>query len=226
AVEIAASDLLELGRAPEALAYLDEASEIKAKSGIPPRTSRFNFNTGVRIRLALAQGQVESARSMLGELFVDPKETRGLSFTAMDQALLTADVDLADGHTDAAAEIAAQVRQKIEKSGLQAYFEFYTMRADLIEGEAALQDNRPQAALPLLQSSLKMREKLLDPSSPKIAEAQIALARCHLAMGDLKQAQTLATSATAIHSLHKELGEQYREPLRQLQAQLKSHAGS
>ena len=225
-LDAAASAMVDLGRSTEAQAYLDEANAIRSNGGVAARTRASNLNTSTRIRLALAEGHGESAQSLLEEFFVDPDETFGMSATAIERWLLEAEIDLSSHRGDMATELSRRVRDKLEKTGMQAYLGFYAMRADLIEGEAALQDHRPQAALPLLQSSLSIRDKLLDPSSPKIAEAQIALARCHLAMGEFKQAQALATSATAIHSLHKELGEQYRQPLRELQTQLTAHAAN
>ncbi|MEO7755369.1 MAG: tetratricopeptide repeat protein, partial [Dokdonella sp.] len=225
-LDAAASAMTDMGHFVEAQGYLDEASAIRSKGGVAARTQAYNLNTSTRIRVALAEGLDETATSLLDELFADPDETFGMSATAIERWLLEAEVDLSAHRGDLATELSQRVRNKLAKNDMDAYLGFYAMRADLIEGEAALQDNHPQAALPLLQSSLRIREKLLDPSSPKIAEAQIALARCHLAMGELKQAQTLATSATAIHSLHKELGEQYRQPLRELQAQLSARTGT
>jgi tetratricopeptide (TPR) repeat protein len=225
-LDSAATAFLDMGRSAEALAALDEASAIRTKGGLAARTMAFNANTGTRIRLALAQAQTETARSLLGELSIDPDETFGISTTAIEAWLLEAEIDLHDGRNAQAIELAQRVRSKMSRSGLEAYFGFHEMRADLIEGEAALQDKRPDLAMPLLQSSLAMRTKMLDPSSPRIAEAQIALAQAHLAQGQLKQAQALATSAAAIDALHKELGEQYRQPLRQLQARLSSASGS
>ncbi|MEO7326748.1 MAG: serine/threonine-protein kinase [Dokdonella sp.] len=219
-LDAAASAMVDLGRWTQAQAYLDEANAIRSNGGVAARTQATNLNTNTRIRLALAEGHGETAQSLLDELFVDPDETFGMSATAIERWLLEAEIDLSAHRGDAATILSRRVRDKFATSGLDGYLDFHAMRVDLIEGEAALQNNRPQAALPLLQTSLKTREKLLDPSSPKIAEAQIALARCHLAMGERKQAQALATAATAIQALHKELGEQYRQPLRELQAQL------
>jgi tetratricopeptide (TPR) repeat protein len=220
ALEVAASNLVESGRTDKALAYLDEASAIEMKSGIAPHTSRANFNTNVRIRVALAETHAETARSLLSELFVDPDESLGISFTAIEMWLLTAEIDLASGSGVSAAALVQRVRSKIEKSGLGASLPFYALRADLVEGKAALQQHAPTVALPLLQRTLAMREQLLAPSSLRIAEAQIALAECQLALGREPEARSLADRATAIHAQHPQIGEQYRAPLRQLQDHL------
>ncbi len=219
-LENEASALVDLGHLAEALVGLDAATSIKVNGGLPLHAAPYNFNTGTRIRLALANGHLDTAQTLLNELSVDPDESMGISFTGIQQLLFTAEVDLAAGRARSATEVAKRVRGKIETSGLSQYLSFYTMRADLIEGSAALLDNHPTAARPLLQRTLAVREKLLAPASPRIAEAQIALAECYLALGDVKQAQSLAVAATAIHTMHRELGEHYRRPLRQLQAKL------
>lgn len=219
-IEIMASALVEQGHNVDALKYLDEATSIKTTGGIAPRTARNNFNTGTRIRLALAEGHPETARSLLNELFVDADETLGISFTLIDHSLFEADIELAEGRSLDAAELARRVRGKLESSGLVAHLPFYAMRADLVEGEAALQDQRPAVALPLLQRTLAQREKILAASSARIAEAKVALAECHLALGNVDEARALAAQATAIHALHAALGEQYLRPLRELQLRL------
>ncbi len=219
-LEYAASALLAVGRLDESRANLDEASAIRLKSGIEPRTLPFNFNTGMRIRLALATGQPELARALLGELFVDTEEGTSISLTSNEQSLFAAQIEQAAGRDSAATQLTQRVRSAIAKSGLGAYLQWHAMRADLIEGKATLHAGNPAAALPLLQRALATRKALLATSSPDIADAQVALADCYVALGQVKQAQALATDALAIHAEHKELGEQYRAPLRELQRRL------
>ncbi|MDZ4813200.1 MAG: serine/threonine-protein kinase [Pseudomonadota bacterium] len=219
-LERAAYPLSEMGRYGAAHAYLDEASALRIQARVAPRTSPYNTNTRARIRLALFEGNTQTAQSLLDELFVDADESLGISLTLVERWLLTAEVDLASGRNIPARELAQRARAKIQSSGQGAYHAFYTIRADLVEGAATLQVARPAAALPLLQRTLAVREKLLATASPRIAEAQILLAECHLALGDVTSARSLANAAAAIHALHNELGEHYRRPLRQLQAKL------
>jgi len=225
ALETNAAGAIELGRYDDAMALLDEASRIKAANGVKSRTTRTNYNVLVRVRLALAQGHLETARSLLDELFVDPAETSAVSFTALDRDLAHADVELAAGNPAAAQALAAAARERIERSGQAAYLGMYTLRSDFTEGLALLEAGKPAMAAPLLQRALAAREKMLAPASAKIAEADIALARCDLAMGDIGRAQSLAAAASAIHAAHKDLGEHYRAPLRDLQAALAQHRG-
>jgi len=67
--------------------------------------------------------------------------------------------------------------------------------------DAHQQKGQPALAAPLLKRALEPRERLLEPASPKIAEAQVALAT-----GDVAQARTLAASAAAIHARHEQRG--------------------
>lgn len=112
------------------------------------------------------------------------------------------------------------VRAEVGRRGQASYLNSYLASADLLEGKAKLMRHDAEGALPLLRRALATREELLTPSSPRLAEAQIALARCHLDLGQTEPAQSLATAAAAIHAQQRELGEQYRTPLRQLQARL------
>ncbi|MEO8010364.1 MAG: protein kinase [Dokdonella sp.] len=177
-IELMASDLVEQGLNADALIYLDEATSIKMSGGIAPRSARYNFNTGTSIRLALAEGHTETARSLVNELFVDADETLGISFAMINQWLFEAEIELAQGRSMDAAELARRVRDKLESSGLVAHLPFYAMRADMIEGEAALPEKRPAVALPLLQRTLAQREKILAASSARIAEAKVASGEC------------------------------------------------
>lgn len=219
-LEDAALALVEMGRSPEAVRYLDEAAEIKLSSGLIRKAAPFNYSTALRIRMALVGGDVESARSLVGELFVDPDESLGISFTAIEQWLLLAESELAAGNDEAAVELTRRVREKITGSGLAAFLPFYQSRADLFEGEALLHQKQPATALPLLQRALITRQIVLDAKSPGISEVQIALANGYLDLGDARRARVLAEEARAIQASHTQLGTQYREPLRQLDERL------
>lgn len=219
-LEDAALALIDMGRSTEAVRNLDEAAEIKLGSGLVRNAAPFNFSTALRIRMALVGGDVESARSLVGELFVDPDESRGISFAAIEQWLLLAEAELTAGNDEAAAELTRRVRERITDSGLAKYLPFYQSRADLFEGEALLHQKRCTTALPLLQRALITRQAVVDANSPGISEIQIALADCYLDLGDTSRATVFADEARVIQLSHTQLGEQYRQPLRQLEERL------
>jgi tetratricopeptide (TPR) repeat protein len=225
-LELAASALVDMGRVEQAMTYLDEATALKLKGGLEPRSARFNANTGARIRLALATDQVELARVLLDDLFVDVDRTNGISFTATEKMLTTAEVDLAAGLPGQSTVVAREVRADLEASGLIEYLDFPAARADFIEGLAALRNNHPDLALPLLLRALDTRKGLMAASSPRIAEVQIALAACRLALGQREAAESMALAAETIHALHEELGQQFRKPLADLRTRLSTPTGS
>ena len=93
------------------------------------------------------------------------------------------------------------------------------MRASLLEGKAKRLGGRTGDVLPLLARAVELSAELFDhEQSPKLADAQIALAECLLDLGQRDQAKALLAQANAIHASHKELGEHYRKPMRDLQA--------
>ena len=219
ALEVEAAADIELGRRDAALAALDEASAIRTRGGTA-HGARSNFNTGIRIRLALDGGDVETARSLLRELASDPAMVGGVSIAAMEADQFAAEIDLAGGDFAAARARSGRLRAAIDRGDLAAYFVFQAMRIAFIEGSAALGEGQPEQALPMLENSLAARERLLAPTSPKIAEAQVALARCEWALGHRERARSLADAAAAIHAAHAELGAAYRAPLAALLAQI------
>ncbi|MEO6365676.1 MAG: tetratricopeptide repeat protein, partial [Luteimonas sp.] len=152
--------------------------------------------------------------------FVDNEEKTSISLTSIEQTLFAAQIEQAAGRDRAAIQMTQRVRNAIDTSELGAYLKLHAMRADLIEGNSTLHAGNPAAALPLLQRALATRRALLATSSPEIADAQVALADCYLALGQRAAAQGLANEALAIHAAHAQLGEQYRGPLRDLQRRL------
>jgi len=65
-----------------------------------------------------------------------------------------------------------------------------------------------------------LRAGFLDPISPALAEAYVALANCDAELGDFDRAKALAAQAGAILAAHKRLGGQYVAPLRDLTKKL------
>jgi cytochrome c len=63
---------------------------------------------------------------------------------------------------------------------------------------------------------------LLDPGSPALADAEIALSNCHLDLGDGKTAIDLLARAKAIHNKHPILGLHYRKPLIALEHRIRN----
>jgi len=219
-LELQAIALFELGRFGQARASLDEAAQIREQAKQARDTPPFNLNIRLRAQLELAQGDAEGARKRLAAIVVDDKASNGISFERFEMELLSAEIDLAAHELDAARESVALVRQQAEHSGLSPFLVPYLARADLTEGLAAIETQRARDALPLLQRALTRRKTIFLPASPKIAEAEIALAGAYLDIGDAAKARALAADAIAIQARHKELAEPYRLRLRLLQTRL------
>jgi TolA-binding protein len=92
--------------------------------------------------------------------------------------------------------------------------------ASLWLGEAQCRTGQLPAATVNLERAVQLRETIDDQNSPWISQAQIALADCLLASGNRQQSRVLAAKAAAIQRTHKELGDQFRRPLKELQARL------
>jgi hypothetical protein len=88
--------------------------------------------------------------------------------------------------------------------------------AALAQGRADLLLSHPSNALPQLQRAVDLRESFLDPASPSLADAQVALASCHLDLGHPRQAKSLLIQARKALASHRELGRQYTLPLHEL----------
>jgi eukaryotic-like serine/threonine-protein kinase len=224
-LEAAAAGEIELGRYADAASKLDEAKAIREKAGQSAPSQQLDGNIASRIRLALALNETDRARELLHKLSPLATTAAPLDMPEIRNSLLTAEVEAAGGRLNDAIDLSASIRHKIRSSAVAAYYQPLVSLADFIEGQARLRNGDARAALPLLQSALAERRQNLDPSSPKIAEAEIALGECYRALGDGAEASHLATAAALIENSHGELGRQYRDPLRRLQAGINRRSG-
>ena len=219
-----ARDLIELGRYEEAGKTIEEVAAIFEANGRKPGTPRYNSVTFLRVQLAQAQGRMDAARKLLGELVFnnDPKSDSSLRIakwlTEADIAMETA------GDASEMETLLANARAEIERSGLVKGRELYLSSADLIEGESRLKRHDAATALPLLQRALAARETLFVAPYPRLAEAQTLLATCYLELGRTNEALELAATAAAIDAHYPQLSDHYRRPLRELQARLQAPA--
>jgi tetratricopeptide (TPR) repeat protein/tRNA A-37 threonylcarbamoyl transferase component Bud32 len=219
-LELAASARIEIGDFAQAARDLDEGRAIREKVGQTVPSKPFDGDIVPRIRLALAQGDANHAAELLPQLSTTNVSTDKYDLQQISDALLTAQVHLAANRLVEAAALADIVRQRIKASALAPYGQSFVATADFIEAEAQFRRGDARAAIPLLQSALLARRQALDPTSPNIAEVQIALAQSLLAAGDIAMSRALALEAAAIEAAHKDLGPQYRKPLQELQVSL------
>lgn len=214
----------ELGHFRQAKALLDESFAVHAIVGDTPSSGRLDDALLTRVRLLIAMGQVNDAESAIRSIPAESAAGGNLSLQWLDVALARGAVKLASGQYDEAVKQAHDVRTRVEANSLRAYLKRFEAPALLEEGKGLLLAGRASEALPLLQRTVQLGSEIYDPqSSPAQADAQIALAKCLLALGRRDQAPDLLVHAKAIHSRHKDLGEQFRKPLNDLQFLLVSY---
>jgi serine/threonine-protein kinase len=92
-------------------------------------------------------------------------------------------------------------------------------------GRALTASGRAAEGLPHLERALVLRQTQYA-FSPRLAEAQIALAECKLSLGDVAGSRALLAKARTIHAANRELSPQFRHPLAELTAHLAAVASN
>jgi eukaryotic-like serine/threonine-protein kinase len=217
-----AVDQIDLGRYDDARRSLDEAARIYEANGRKRGTSAFNSLASARVRLAEAEGDIDDARALLEEM-IPAAPTKSPSPLQISKWLLEAEfaMETANFPSDVETPLAS-ARAGIESSGPALNRNLYLSSADLIEGESQLKRLHANAATPLLERALAMREKILIAPNPRLAEAQSELAIAYVESGKVTQARTLAEQAAAIEAHYPQLAERYRRPLNELHERLRA----
>jgi len=215
-LEIAADRFADLGRQAEAAAALDEARALRKRvDGSPDGGSAMRS-----IRAALDRGDTHGARTLLAGYASRVDAPREIEVSAFRRDLLEAEIELQDGNTSRSAELAGAVNARLRASELARYLRPLLADGERIEGLARVRGGDAAAAQPLLERALAARVDLYLPKSPKIAEAELALAECDLAQGRRDAAAQRVGRAVAIHAQHSALSPRYTAPLERLRAQL------
>jgi serine/threonine protein kinase len=215
-----AETLIKLGRTAEAGRLLADAQKMLPTEGI----ARSKFERVIQItrfRMLLAEQRNEEASTLAAKMSFDKVDLGVRIEDGMTSRHLQAQLALALGNARAAQELAQQSLSIIQASGSRTYLAAADQRLRAVSGKALLAMNQAASAEPMLRQAIELGEKAYDPArSPELADAQIALAQALLDMKRPVEARALAAKAHGIHATHKELGEQYREPLRALEARL------
>jgi serine/threonine-protein kinase len=206
---------IEEGRYVEAESLFNEAAETLHELN-REHTPLYNRNLLLRAHLLNVTGRNVEALKTLGDYKVFSAPGR-VSRSALEELIARSEISLSAGDFSSGRELAAQARAEITSSPNRPYLALWEARAALAEGRAELSLKEARAALPLLQRSAAIRNELLDPNSPALADAYIALGECRLGLGERKAGSALLARAEAIHASHPRLGEQYRRPLKHLE---------
>jgi serine/threonine-protein kinase len=220
-LEWTATSEIELGHYRQAATLLDQAAAIYSNRGSTPSSGQLNDLLIARARYLTATGKPAEALAALGDFHDTPERSAPLATSWLDVSIARANAAVAQGQPQAAIDQAREVRLRIDGSGVAPYFGRWEAPAALAEGRGLLMTNRAAEALPLLQRAAQLASELYDPQrSPALADSQIALGLCLLRLGRRDEARVWLSHAQAIHATHRELGEQYRRPLRDLQTRL------
>src|SRR5947209_626280 len=214
---VQASILLDMGRYSEAQRVLDEADEIAKKVNYP--TSYLAADE--RARLLIATVRAQEADSALDTFHPSSPVPGALEMDSFRLHVSRAEHALARGDNELAARLAQGVRQELSATNARDYLKWLEARAAFVEGRALLNSGRARDALPLLQRAVELRKASVDAVSPVLAQAQIGLADCYLALGDRSKARDFADSAKNALGSHHELGRQYLVPLQDLENRLR-----
>ncbi len=200
----------ERGRTDAARTALDEADAIYTKVGVAEHAAPRNANVAARIHAELADGHADNARGLLARYFVEDAPASGLSLTAIESGLLTADVDLAAGRHDEARAGARKVRESIANSAIAGYLGLALAHAQFIEGTASFRAGDATAAIDALTSAKEIRSDLLLAASPKLAETLAVRAQVLASLGRVDEAAADAAAAREIGNRNAELAKPYR----------------
>jgi serine/threonine-protein kinase len=201
------------GRLAEAHRALDEALAIRNAVGASAQNPLLiNPYLLARARLALAEGEAQTAIDGVGKLH----KSKGSSSPPLDvddveARLALAEADILQSRFTEAQEQARAALLAVQGSPLRAYFQPLEATASLVLGVVLRRAGDARAARPQLESALQLREASEDRTSPRVAQAQAALAECMLDLGDREAARRLLHQARAILSAHPDLGSQFRQ---------------
>ncbi len=211
--------LRELGHVVEARAALELISTL-VQRGQQLNDAELEARDLLAARLLLAEakaGQAQAAFALARRrLQAEPR-----SFAEWTRFIQGGELALDAGEPEAALAVAERVLGKIANDPDSKALELRQALALRLAGKASLALGNAEAAEPRLRQAVALAERHFDRArSPELADAQIALAYALLGLKRAVEARALAAKAQAIHATHKELGEQYRQPLRALEARL------
>jgi tetratricopeptide (TPR) repeat protein len=219
-LEAIAPGEIDLGHYRQAQALLDEAFTIRAVSG-QGYSRQLDDALMAKAKLLLATGNAEEAMSALQQIPEKADFSGKITYSWLNVSLARAEVNVVRERPEAAIDQAALVQKRIIESGLASYFKRWEAHAALLQGQGLLLNRQATDALPLLERAVQLGAEVLDPKhSLQLADSEIALASCLLDLSHRDEARPLLAQAKAIHSSYRDLGEQFKTPLRQLEARM------
>ena len=213
---VAADIFVDLGKAAEASAALEEARALQQR--IEGGTDDLHVLRSTRA--ALDRGDAKQARRLLAAHAGNDGTARANAVSSFRRAVLEAEIELQDGDAGASARLATAAGERMRASDQARDLRPLISDGDRVEGLARLRSGDAATARPLLERALATRIELYLPASPKIAEVELALAECDLAQGRSGEAAQRVERAAAIEAQHASLSLRYTAPLERVRRRL------
>ncbi len=177
----------------------------------------------VEMELRLDQGDEQRAEELCQRLLADwPAPTGQLPSAYVYGTLGLTRVRLLQRRPDEAAALARSLLDRIVKAPQADSLLQQEAAARLWLGAALLQGHEDAEALLHLRRAVALHEQMDDPTSPWLAQARTALAQCQLDRDQRADAMRLLDQASKALAQQRQLGPQFRDPLRRLQAQART----
>lgn len=220
-LERRADGLLQLGRYAQVERVINEAEDIRRPTG-QEGAAQLNTIALLRSRLMIFRGDTAGARQALRAFSAKPPTQGGaVSREYLDLLVALGEINLAESHADEALSVGKKALALIENSPMRRFETLWEARCSLIVGRAYLLQHRAAEAIPFLTRGAQLSAQLFDTAaSPELAAAYISLGSAMLEVRERFRAQHLAAQAGAILHTHTEIGTQFSDPLRQLEARL------
>ncbi|MEO5881601.1 MAG: serine/threonine-protein kinase [Caldimonas sp.] len=210
--------LIDLGR-------FDEAGTRLVKAEASRREAKMNNRRVVQelayaqIALALAQGDAKVAETVWRRLLLEMPPTRGMTSAVEAEILLSRDA------AEAAGSLASRALEEMRSAPTEQGAPFTLFRLEVVLAKSLLSRSLPGEALEPLNRALTLNAAIADSAvSSDRLEVLVTLARVQAKLGHLEEARVAVSEATAIRKRHAQLGPQYTDSLRRLNAELQQQA--
>ncbi|HWC98772.1 MAG TPA: protein kinase [Candidatus Sulfopaludibacter sp.] len=214
-IEDEALVLVDLGRSTQARQLLEEAAAIRTKVG-----KKIDANYLVpRIKLALASADPADAAAVVERNYGAVPESGPLTLDLLNHLEARAEIALLQGDGAAAVALARRLSGIIAASPLGENLKVHQFRA-LREQGRGLVLMHDAAAIPLLEAALKSEVAIVDAACPDLAISEAVLGAAYSDAGNRGAAQAMLTKAQAVLHAHREIGDLYVRPVRDLAARL------
>lgn len=207
-LHLAARGPVEIGDPQTSLARLDEARDIIASHDPESGRDLLHRNQIERARLALRSNRAAEAVQIMRKELGDPQDVPQ-SRNDLGDRLLFAETQAHSGDLQAAAHTTQLIRSAIDELGLARAAEREIARLDVVDAKVQLSKSDLAGATESLQRAVATRQKLMDPMSPLLAEAQFELARVRQLGGSREAAARLLREAHKVLAANPAVAPQF-----------------